>query len=217
MSKLFILFLLMASSFASSQDKEYSYTYIELSATQSEDIGYIGYISINLPAIPIYFKGAMKEEEVKSEKTIFKKTGQAVTVGIHSSIADILNSVSKNGLSFNFGKFMDIYAEIGINEWGLEDPSKLTETGTDAYAKAGLRIGDSEGWEYDLYLETTRLAEVKFNPVTGVGEYQLAEETNDNLGIKVINHFKDKISFSLGFNNDNFSGSAVSLGLRYSL
>ena len=60
MSKLFILFLLMVSSFAYSQDKDYSYTYIELSVTESEDIGYIGFLSIKLPAIPIYFKGAMK-------------------------------------------------------------------------------------------------------------------------------------------------------------
>ena len=68
MSKLFILFLLMVSSFAYSQDKDYSYTYIELSVTESEDIGYIGFLSIKLPAIPIYFKGAMKEEEVESEE-----------------------------------------------------------------------------------------------------------------------------------------------------
>ena len=217
MSKLFILFLLMASSFAYSQDKDYSYTYIELSVTESEDVGYIGFLSIKLPAIPIYFKGAMKEEEVESEKTIYKKIGQTITVGVHSSIADILNSVSKNGLSFNFGQFMDIYAEIGANEWELENPSKLTETGTDAYAKAGLRIGDADGWEYDLFFEKTRLAEVKFNPITGVGEYQFAEETNDNLGIAVIKHFKNKIGFSLGFNNDDFSGPAISLGLRYSL
>jgi hypothetical protein len=213
MSRLLIIVLLTTSGFAYSQNKDYSYTYIELSATQSEDIGHIGDISISLPVVPIYFRGSIKEEVVESIQTIYNKTGEVVTMGGHFSISEILNSVTK----FKLSKFVDIYAEIGVNKWELEDPTKLTETGTDVYAKAGLRTGNTSGWEFDLYLEQTRLVEPVYNPSTGVVDFSLSEETNNNLGIKVINHFRNRLSFSLGFNNDDFFGSSVSLGLRYSL
>ena len=146
-SRFLIFLLLIMSSVAHSQNKEFSYTYLELNATQSEDIGYVATISVGLPA-SIYLKGSVKNEDVKSKETLFQKTGQLVAIGYHSSIADIFKSVSKSGFSFNFARIMDVYAEIGANTWELENLENGTKGSTDAYVQAGIKMGNAEGGEF---------------------------------------------------------------------
>ena len=96
------------------------------------------------------------------------------------------------------------------------DESINLEDGTDAYARAGIRIGDSTAWEYDLFVEKTKIASVYTDPETGSTKYLLSDETNNKIGLKVINHFGENFSFNFGLANDDFSGSSFSLGLRYS-
>ena len=91
-SRFLIFLLLIMSSVVHAQNKDFSYTYVELNATQAENIGYVATISIGLPA-SIYLKGSVKNEDVKSKEALFQKTGQLVAIGYHSSIADIFKSV----------------------------------------------------------------------------------------------------------------------------
>ena len=112
---------------------------------------------------------------------------------------------------------MDIYGEIGANKWELEDALETTEAGTDAYVQAGLRFGDSDGWEINLYLENTKLAEVIKNSETDETEYSFSEETNNTLGIRFVNNFRDNISLTFGLTEDDFSGSSAFLGIRFRL
>ncbi len=215
-SRFLIFLLLMMSSVAHSQNKEFSYTYLELNATQSEDVGYAATISVGLPA-SIYLKGSVKNEDIKSKETLFQKTGQLVAIGYHSSIADIFKSVSKSGFSFNFARIMDVYAEIGANNWELDNLEIQTKGSTDAYVQAGIRMGNAEGWEYNLYLESSRLAEVTINPSTEEAEYALSDEDNNDIGIRVINNFSDRMSVNFSLNNNNFSGASAAFGLRFRL
>ena len=220
MNSRFLIFLfLIMSSVVHSQEKDFSYTYVELNATQAENIGYVATISIGLPA-SIYLKGSVKNEDVKSKETLFQKTGQLVAIGYHSSIADIFKSVSKSGFAFNFARIMDVYAEIGANNWeleNLENLENLTKGSTDAYVQAGVKIGDAEGWEYNLYLESSRLAEVAINPSTDEVEYALSDEVNNDIGIRVINNFGDRMSLNFSLNNNDFSGASAAFGVRFRL
>jgi hypothetical protein len=135
MKKLSLLLILFIPVLAFSQDKKFSYTYIDLIATNTNGIGYIGDISLGLPA-SLYVKGSIRDEEVKSGNTVYQKSKKIVALGYHSSIADIFKNVSKSGFSFNFARIMDVYAELGVNQWELENPTKITKTGSDIYAQA---------------------------------------------------------------------------------
>ena len=53
------------------------------------------------------------------------------------------------------------------------------------------------------------------DPITNDAEYSLSEETNNNIGIKVINNFGENLAYSFSVANDDFSGSSFSLGFRY--
>ena len=215
MKKILFTFLLTFYINGNAADKDYSYSYIELGINQTDEIGYQGELSLNLPSLPIYLKGLIKDEKVESNNSSYDKTGTTLAIGVHTSLSDIFNGVSMRGLTFDFEKILELYAEIGFNIWELEDESTIAEDGTDAYARAGLKIGSASAWEYDLFVEKTKLAEVALDPITNKNKYTFSDQTNNNIGIKIINHLGESASYSLGYNNDDFSGSSFSLGFRY--
>jgi hypothetical protein len=112
---------------------------------------------------------------------------------------------------------MDVYAEIGANTWELENLENGTKGSTDAYVQAGIKMGNAEGWEYNLYLESSRFAVVEINSSTDEVEYALSDEVNNDIGIRVINNFSDRVSVNFSLNNNNFSGASAAFGLRFRL
>lgn len=216
MKRVLAAFFLLGSSVAYSDEGGYEYTYLELAANYSEDVGYNGALSANVPSLPFYIKASITEEDVKSQGVQYKKSTEALSFGVHASITNILNGISKSGLSFSFDTFLDVYAEVGVNRWELEDPATTTEEGNDAYLRAGIKMGDPTAWEYDLYVEKTKLAEPVIDPATNTSKYFLSSETNNNIGIRVTTHLGKNLATSFGYNNDDFSGSTLSLGARLS-
>ena len=216
MKKILILIFMLFPVFSYSQEKKYSYSYIDINATYSNDIGYVSEISLGLPA-GVYLKGSIRNENTETKNTIYDKTRETVAVGYHTTIADIFKNVTKSGFAFNFARIMDIYTELGVNQWELISPENDIETGSDLYAKAGIRTGNGDGWELDLFLESTKMADVEMNPVTQKIEYSLEGELNNNIGFKFINNATNNFGYSLGLSHDDFSGLTPSIGIRISL
>ena len=215
MKKLFFIFISILAVDANSADKDYSFSYIDLGINYNEDIAYQGELSLNIPSLPIYLKGILDYEKVEAENTEYDKTGTTIAIGDHTSLSDIFSNISSSGLTLNFKQLLELYAELGFNKWELEDPTKNIEDWTDAYARAGIKIGDATAWEYDLFIEKTKVANLIVDPITNDTEYSLSEETNNNIGIKVINNFGENLAYSFSVANDDFSGSSFSLGFRY--
>jgi len=215
MKKMFFLLISIFAIDVSSADKDYSFSYIDLGINYNEDIAYQGELSLNIPSLPIYLKGILDLEKVEAENTEYDKTGTTIAIGVHTSLSDIFSNISSSGLTLNFKQLLELYAELGFNKWELEDPIKNIEDGTDAYARAGIKIGDATAWEYDLFIEKTKVANLIVDPVTNETEYSFSEETNNNIGIKVINNFGENLAYSFSVANDDFSGSSFSLGFRY--
>ena len=216
MKRALMIFFLLGSTIAHSDEEGYEYTYLELTANYSENVGYNGVLSANIPSLPFYIKATIAEEDVKSQGDQYKKSTEALSFGVHASITDILNGVSKSGLSFSFDAFLDVYAEIGVNRWEIENFVSTTEDGNDAYLRAGIKMGDPTAWEYDLYVEKTKLAELVIDPATNTSKYSLSSETNNNIGIRVTTHLGKNLATSFGYSNDDFAGSTLSLGARLS-
>ena len=215
MKKMFFLFISILAIDVSSADKDYSFSYIDLGINYNEDIAYQGELSLSIPSLPIYLKGILDLEKVEAENTEYDKTDTTIAIGVHTSLSDIFSNISSSGLTLNFKQLLELYAELGFNKWELEDPIKNIEDGTDAYARVGIKIGDATAWEYDLFIEKTKLANLIVDPVTNETEYSFSEETNNNIGIKVINNFGENLAYSFSVANDDFSGSSFSLGFRY--
>ena len=216
MKRLILVFFLAASPLAHPDEAGYEYTYMELSANHSEDYGYKGVVSVNIPALPFYIRAVTLKDNIKAQGSPYKKSTEALFFGVHASITEILNGISKSGLSFNFDSFMDAYAEIGASRWELKDSLAMVDDGNDAYLRAGIKMGDPTSWEYDLYIEQTKLAKLLIDPVTNKSIYSFSTETNNNIGIKVTTHLRNNFATNFGYNNDNFSGSMLSVGARLS-
>ena len=216
MKKLLAVLLFSGVTFVSADDEDFSYTYLDFSAVQSEDTGYDATLSLGLP-FSLYLRGSLEDIDTEIENSIFKKSSSIISLGTHVSIADILKNVTKDGFKFNFARFMDFYAELGTDKWELENINGVSEEGTDAYIQGGIRVGDSEGWELSVYLENRSLAEVEINQENGKADYTLSDDVNNTLGIKFINNFHENMSMNINFDNDDVIGSTASIGIRFRL
>tara|TARA_X000000368_G_C22861598_1_gene636767 strand:- start:100 stop:753 length:654 start_codon:yes stop_codon:yes gene_type:complete len=216
MKKYALIFLALFSFNAHTAGKDYSFSYLDLSVNYNDDISYEGELSLNIPSLPIYLKGNLEHEKTEVENAEFDKDSTTIALGVHGSVSDLVSTISSGGIDVNLKQILELYAELGFNKWELEDGSSNLEDGTDAYARAGIRMGDSTAWEYDLFVEKTKIASVYTDPETGSTKYSLSNETNNKIGLKVINHFGDNFSLNFGLSNDDFSGSSFSLGIRYS-
>tara|TARA_B100001093_G_C26543347_1_gene891277 strand:+ start:173 stop:823 length:651 start_codon:yes stop_codon:yes gene_type:complete len=216
MKKFLSVILFIGVSFLSADDEDFAYTYVDLDIVQADDTGYGATISLGLPS-SLYLSGSIEEVDTEIENAVFQKSSSIVSLGIHVSIADILKNVSKNGFEFNFTRFMDFYAEVGADKWELESIAQLSEAGTDVYVRGGIRIGDAEGWEINLYLENRSLAGVEINEENGEADYTLSEDIINTLGIKFTNNFHQNMSLSINLDNDDITGSTASVGIRLRL
>lgn len=216
MKKFLSIFLFIGASVLSSDDEDFAYSYVDLDIVQAEDTGYGATISLGLPS-SLYLRGSIEEVDAEIETEVFQKSSSIVSLGIHVSIADILKNVTKNGFEFNFTRFMDFYAEVGADKWELESLAQLSEAGTDIYVRGGIRMGDSEGWETNLYLENRSLAEVEINKESGEADYTLSEEINNTLGVRFTNNFHENMSVNINLGNDDIIGSTASVGIRFRL
>ena len=201
MKKLLAVLLFIWGSFISADDEDFSYTYLDLSIVQAENTGYDATLSLGLP-FSLYLRGSIEGIDTEIENAIFEKSSSIISLGTHVSIADLLKNVTKNGFKFNFARFMDFYAELGTDNWELENIDGVSEEGTDAYIQGGIRIGDSDGWELSIYLENRSLAEVEINKDNGKDEYTLSDDVNNTLGIKFINNFHENMSMNINLDND---------------
>ena len=216
MKKLLAVLLFFGVSFLSADDEDFSYTYFDLSAVQADDTGYDATVSLGLP-FSLYLRGSIESIDAEIENSIFEKSSSIVALGTHVSIADLLKNVTKDGFKFNFARFMDFYAELGTDNWELENIDGVSEEGTDAYIQGGIRVGDSEGWELSIYLENRSLGEVEINQENGKAEYTLSDDVNNTLGIKFINNFHENMSMNINLDNDDIIGSTASIGIRFRL
>ena len=177
MKKYALIFLALFSFNAHTAGKDYSFSYLDLSVNYNDDISYEGELSLNIPSLPIYLKGNLEHEKTEVENAEFDKDSTTIALGVHGSVSDLVSTISSGGIDVNLKQILELYAELGFNKWELEDGSSNLEDGTDAYARAGIRMGDSTAWEYDLFVEKTKIASVYTDPETGSTKYSLSNET----------------------------------------
>jgi hypothetical protein len=217
MSKILFYFLvLLYSPFILSDDEDFSYSYLSLSYSGGDLEGPKVEASLGLP-FSSYIRASLHNPENEVLDSDFKKEIKSLRLGMHLSIADVLNNVSFKGLVFDITRFLDVYAELGPNDWQISSPNGSKDSGTGALLTAGIRIGDTDSWEADIYVINTKEVNIKLNPINTDETYIFSDETENSFGINLIRNYSKHTSFTFGFSNQGALGDSYSLGLRFKL
>ena len=138
---------------------DYRYTSFGLHAFNGEDSGLEGRLSLALPG-PLYLVAEARADGVDVETEEYDKFSKAVRIGAHVGIGDVLNSVSVSDVSLKIENFMDIFLELGIKATDIENKTTFSESDSQANVIAGLRFGDSNGWEGKVYIDFSKETEI---------------------------------------------------------
>ena len=101
-----------------------------------------------------------RADGVDVETEEYDKFSKAVRIGAHVGIGDVLNSVSVSDVSLKIENFMDIFLELGIKATDIENKTTFSESDSQANVIAGLRFGDSNGWEGKVYIDFSKETEI---------------------------------------------------------
>ena len=138
---------------------DYRYTSFGLHAFNGEDSGIEGKLSLALPG-PLYLVAEAKADGVDVDTEEYDKFTKALRIGAHVGIGDVLNSVSVGDVSLKIENFMDVFLELGIKATDIENQTSFSESDTQANVIAGLRFGDSNGWEGKMYIDFSKETEI---------------------------------------------------------
>jgi len=138
---------------------DYRYTSIGLYAFNGEDSGLEARVSLALPG-PLYLIAEAKADGIDVDTEEYDKFTKALRIGAHVGIGDVLNSVSVGDVSLKIENFMDVFLELGIKATDIENQTSFSESDTQANVIAGLRFGDSNGWEGRVYVDFSKETEI---------------------------------------------------------
>jgi hypothetical protein len=216
MRKTFVLCLLIVPFFLLSEDEEFSYSYLGLSYNDGDSKGATLEGSLWLPA-GFYLSGSAERSDYQIKGSEYEKNSESLRLGIHYSIADVFKKASYKKIDFEFAKFLDFYVELGPKRWELVDELGETKASTDLNFVGGLRFGDSEGWEADIFFDRSKQAEIEIDPNTLETKYGLGDDTESIFGLKTIRNYSENIAFVMEASDKSTSGKSYTIGFRYKL
>ena len=216
MRKTLVLCLLIVPFFLLSEDEEFSYSYLGLSYNDGDSKGATLEGSLWLPA-GFYLSGSAERSDYQIKGSEYEKNSESLRLGLHYSIADIFKKASYKKLDFEFAKFLDFYVELGPKKWELIDKAGDIKSSTDINLVGGLRFGDSEGWEANIFFDRSKQAEIEIDPNTLETKYGLGEDTESIFGFKTVRNYSENIAFVIEAADKSSSGNSYTIGFRYKL
>ena len=216
MRKTLVLCLLIVPFCLFSDDEDFSYSYLGLLFNEGDSKGAFLEASIGLP-LNLYLSGSVERSDYQIEGSEYEKNSETARLGFHFSIADIFKQISYKKVDIEIARFLDFYIELGPKKWELVDNLNAMKSGTDLNFVGGIRLGDSESWEANFFLDKSKQAEIGRDPITNKAQYGLGEDTEDVFGFKAIRHYNKRVALILEAADKSSSGSSYSLGFRYKL
>ena len=189
---LFALLIAFSSfSFSENEKKddsnEFKYSSIDIGFIQTDKTAIDAKASLPLPG-GLYVVLERKAEGIDTSNDSYDRIINAARIGIHGGIGDIFSSISAKGVKLNVKNIFDLYAEFGVKSTAYDSEiNSFSED--DAQANiAGLRFGNSSGWEGKLFVDISKDSELKIKtcPIgqvcTEAIEYELDDETDQKFG-----------------------------------
>ena len=198
---------------------EYQYTSFGFSFISAEDDGLALNASLALPG-PLYAVFERRADGVDLDTESYDKVVNSFRVGAHSGIGDILNSISAKGISFSVENFLDIYAELGIKTSSLEGKiNDFSDDDLQANAIAGIRFGDSNGWDGKLFVDFSKesditILECQEEICTQEISYVLANETDRKFGAEAVFNISKHTAINFKAISSDVLDSSFEIGFR---
>lgn len=199
---------------------EYKYTSLGIDLIQTDEIGLGVRLSIALPG-PLYAVIERRAEGVDAETDSYDRIINAGRIGAKTGIGDLLSNISAKGVNLGIKNIFDLYAEIGVKSTSIEgDINSFSEDDAQANVIAGIRFGDSNGWEGKIFVDYSKESEVvqKQCPAgtvcPAVVEYILDEETDQKYGAGILYNINKRSAFTIEFSSSKIFDSTLKVGYQ---
>tara|TARA_Y100000746_G_scaffold89229_1_gene75813 strand:- start:54 stop:743 length:690 start_codon:yes stop_codon:yes gene_type:complete len=222
---LFALLIAFSSfSFSENEKKddsnEFKYSSIDIGFIQTDKTAIDAKASLPLPG-GLYVVLERKAEGIDTSNDSYDRIINAARIGIHGGIGDIFSSISAKGVKLNVKNIFDVYAEFGVKSTAYDSEiNSFSEDDAQANIIAGLRFGNSSGWEGKLFVDISKDSELKIKtcPIgqvcTEAIEYELDDETDQKFGAGAQYNINKRSAVYFEMSSSKIFDSSMKIGYK---
>lgn len=222
---LFALLITFSSfSFSENEKKddsnEFKYSSIDIGFIQTDKTAIDAKASLPLPG-GLYIVLERKAEGIDTSNDSYDRIINAARIGVHGGIGDIFSSISAKGVKLNVKNIFDLYAEFGLKSTAYDSEiNSFSEDDTQANIIAGLRFGNSSGWEGKLFVDISKDSELKIKtcPIgqvcTEAIEYELDDETDQKFGAGAQYNINKRSAVYFEMSSSKIFDSSMKIGYK---
>ncbi len=228
MQYLFLVTAFLGFSIFSLSDEEkkekyegFKYSSIGIDLIQTEKTALGAKASLPLPG-GLYIVLERKAEGIDTSNESYDRIINAARIGVHAGIGDIFSSVSAKGLKLSVKNIFDVYAEFGVKSTAYEsDINSFSEDDAKANVIAGIRFGNSSGWEGKLFIDLSKDSELKIKSCqTGqvcsqLVEYELEDETDQKFGAGILYNINKRSAVSFEMSSSKIFDASMKIGYQF--
>ena len=162
-----------------------------------------------------------KAEGIDTSNDSYDRIINAARIGIHGGIGDIFSSISAKGVKLNVKNIFDLYAEFGVKSTAYDSEiNSFSEDDAQANIIAGLRFGNSSGWEGKLFVDISKDSELKIKtcPIgqvcTEAIEYELDDETDQKFGAGAQYNINKRSAVYFEMSSSKIFDSSMKIGYK---
>ena len=218
------LFGFSTFSFSDEEKKDksdgFKYSSIGIDIIQTDKTAVGAKASLPLPG-GLYIVLERKAEGIDTSNDSYDRVINAARIGVHAGIGDIFSSVSAKGLKLSVKNIFDVYAEFGVKSTAYEsDINSFSEDDAQANVIAGIRFGNSSGWEGKLFIDLSKDSELKIKSCpTGqvcaqLIEYELDNETDQKFGAGVLYNINKRSAVSFEMSSSKIFDASMKIGYQ---
>jgi len=222
---LFALLIAFSSFSFSENDKkddsnDFKYSSLDIGFIQTDKTAIDAKASLPLPG-SLYVVLERKAEGIDTSNDSYDRIINAARIGIHGGIGDIFSSISAKGVKLNVKNIFDLYAEFGVKSTAYDsEVNSFSEDDAQANIIAGLRFGNSSGWEGKLFVDISKDSELKIKtcPIgqvcTEAIEYELDDETDQKFGAGAQYNINKRSAVYFEMSSSKIFDSSMKIGYK---
>jgi len=222
---LFALLIAFSSfSFSENEKKDdsndFKYSSLDIGFIQTDKTAIDAKASLPLPG-SLYVVLERKAEGIDTSNDSYDRIINAARIGIHGGIGDIFSSISAKGVKLNVKNIFDLYAEFGVKSTAYDSEiNSFSEDDAQANIIAGLRFGNSSGWEGKLFVDISKDSELKIKtcPIgqvcTEAIEYELDDETDQKFGAGAQYNINKRSAVYFEMSSSKIFDSSMKIGYK---
>lgn len=226
MKNLFVIFLFTFSLNAlveegtSREENYFKYNYLGIDAISTENTELGVRMSLSLPG-PLYFILERKTEGVNEELNDYERIVDCIRLGVHAGIGDIFSSMSASGINLEIKNIFDVYTEFGIKNVEFDNKNySFSEDEAQINLIAGVRFGNSNGWEGKLFIDYSKdfdVVQKECPPAAvcpAVVELELEEKSDQRLGAGILYNINKYSAVTLEMSSSKILDNNIKLGYQ---